>query len=86
MIKSWLSKLTNPAVVRAAVFALVLSPAICLANTPTKAKGTEKHLVRQPASQAVQFQGQQSPADWDHDADGFYTPTRSPGFNDLFGS
>jgi hypothetical protein len=42
--------------------------------------------MRQPARQAVQFQGQQSQADWDHDADGFYHPTRSPGFNDLFGS
>jgi len=34
----------------------------------------------------VQFQGQQSRADWDHDADGFYKPTQSPGFHEDFGS
>ena len=37
MIKSWLSKLTNPAVVRAAVLALAISPTNCLANTQAKA-------------------------------------------------
>jgi hypothetical protein len=86
MITSWLSKLTNPAVVRAAVLALALSPAIGLANTPAKAKHTQRHVVLQPASQTVQFQGQQSRADWDHDADGFYKPTQSPGFHEDFGS
>jgi hypothetical protein len=86
MITSWLSKLTNPAVVRAAVIALALSPAISLANTPAKAKGTHRHVAVQPIRQTVQFQGQQSQADWDHDADGFYKPTQSPGFNSDFGS
>jgi hypothetical protein len=32
----------------------------------------------------INFQMQESAADWDHDEDGFYTPTRSPGWNDLF--
>jgi hypothetical protein len=86
MITSWLSKLTKPAVVRAAVLALALSPAIGLANTPAKAKNTQRHIALQPASQTVQFQGQQSKADWDHDADGFYQPTQSPGFHEDFGS
>jgi hypothetical protein len=86
MIKSWFSELTKGAIVRAAVLALVISPTLGLANTPHKTKGSERHIVRHPASQAVQFQGQKSQADWDHDEDGFYTPTRSPGFNDLFGS
>lgn len=86
MITSWLSKLTNPAVVRAAVIALALSPAISLANTPVKAKGTHRHIAVQPARQTVQFQGHQSEADWDHDADGFYKPTQSPGFHTDFGS
>jgi hypothetical protein len=85
MITSWLSKLTNPAVVRAAVLALVLSPAISLANTPAKVKN-QRHVVLRPASQTVQFHGQQSKADWDHDADGFYQPTQSPGFHEDFGS
>jgi hypothetical protein len=84
MITSWFSKLTNPAVVRAA--ALALSPAVSLANTPAKAKGTHRHIAVQPARQTVQFQGQQSEADWDHDADGFYKPTQSPGYHDDFGS
>lgn len=83
MIKSWLSKLTNPAVVRAAALALVISPTFALANTPDKTKGHERHIGRQPASQAVQFQGKESAADWDHDTDGFYKPTWSPGFNEL---
>jgi hypothetical protein len=86
MNKSWFSKLTKGAIVRAAVLALVISPTLGLANTPHKTKGTVRHVVRQPASQAVQFQGQKSQADWDHDEDGFYRPTRSSGFNDLFGS
>jgi hypothetical protein len=86
MMTSWLSKLTNPAVVRAAVLALALSPAIGLANTPAKAKNTQRHIALQPTSQTVQFQGQQSRADWDHDADGFYKPTQSPGFHEDFGS
>jgi hypothetical protein len=86
MITSWLSKLTNPAMVRAAVLALAFSPAICLANTPAKAKGAERHIAVQPVRPAVHFQVQTSEADWDHDADGFYRPTQSPGFDDLFGS
>jgi len=28
-------------------------------------------------------QTQRTAADWDHGEDGFYTPTRSPGWNDL---
>ena len=86
MIKSWFSKLTKGAMVRATVLALVISPTLGFANTPHRTKGIERHVVRQPASQTVRFQGQKSQVDWDHDADGFYTPTRSPGFNDLFGS
>ena len=86
MNKSWFSKLAKGALVRAAVLALVISPTLGLANTPHKTKGAVRHVVRQPASQAVHFQGQRSQADWDHDADGFYQPTRSPGFDDLFGS
>ena len=86
MIGSWFSKLTNPAVVRVAVLALALSPAISLANTPAKAKGTQRHVAVQPVRQTVQFQGEQSEADWDHDADGFYKPTQSPGFHSDFGS
>jgi len=34
----------------------------------------------------IDFQMQGSAGDWDHDEDGFYTPTRSPGWNDDFGS
>jgi hypothetical protein len=86
MITSWLSKLTNPAVVRAAVLALALSPAIGLANTPAKAKNIQRHIALQAASKTVRFQGQQSKRDWDHDADGFYKPTQSPGFHEDFGS
>jgi hypothetical protein len=86
MIKSLFSKLTKGTLVQAAVLALVISPTLALANTPHRAKGTEQHIVRHPARQAVQFQGQKSQADWDHDEDGFYRPTRSPGFDDLFGS
>jgi hypothetical protein len=86
MIASWLSKLTNSAMVRVAILALAFSPAIGLANTPAKVKGAEKQITLQPPSHRVQFQGQPSAADWDHDSDGFYKPTRSPGFHDLFGS
>jgi hypothetical protein len=31
-------------------------------------------------------QMQKSVGDWDHDEDGFYAPTRSPGWDDDFGS
>jgi hypothetical protein len=31
-------------------------------------------------------QTQKSVRDWDHDEDGFYAPTRSPGWDDDFGS
>jgi hypothetical protein len=40
----------------------------------------------------INFQTQQdsqigkTAGDWDHDADGFYSPTRSPGWNEDFGS
>jgi hypothetical protein len=86
MNNSWFSKLTKGAMIRAVILALAISPTLGLANTPHKTKGTVRHVVRQSASQAVQFHGQKSQADWDHDEDGFYRPTRSPGFDDLFGS
>jgi hypothetical protein len=85
MIKSWLSKVTSQAVIPAAVIALAISPSVGLANPPSKAKGAVTHIVRHPARQAVQFQGKTPAATWE-DNDGFYTPPRSPGFHDLFGS
>ncbi len=73
MIKRF-SKLTTPVVIAAAALALVLSPTVGLARTSVK-------VVHQLTRQTVQ--PQKSAADWDHDADGFYTPTRSPGWNAL---
>ena len=84
MIKSWLSKLTSPAVA-AAVLALAISPAVGLANTPAKAKRAYRHIEHQPVHQSVQFQRETPAQAWD-DNDGFYTPPRSPGFHDDFGS
>jgi hypothetical protein len=31
----------------------------------------------------MQKDAEATAADWDHEEDGFYTPTRSPGWNDL---
>jgi hypothetical protein len=73
MIKRF-SKLTTPVVIAAAAVALVLSPRVGLATTPTK-------VAHQLTRQTVQ--PQKSAADWNHDADGFYMPTRSPGCNAL---
>jgi hypothetical protein len=39
--------------------------------------GNRRHRI------AFQTQTQRAVPDWDHDEDGFYTPTRSPGWNDL---
>jgi hypothetical protein len=85
MNKSWLSKLTGQAAIPAVVIALAISPAVGLANPPSKAKGTVTHIVRHPARQSVQFQGKTPARAWDNN-DGFYTPPRSPGFHDDFGS
>ena len=74
MIKLF-AKLITPAAGLAAALALVVSPTVSLANTPAKEK------VHHPIRQIVHFQSQETAADWDHDADGFYHPTRSPGWN-----
>lgn len=81
MIKR-VSTLTNLAVILAAALGLILSPTLGMASSAAIAK---RHYTQvMPGRQTVHFQEQQhvSP-DWDHDADGFYTPTRSPGWNDL---
>jgi hypothetical protein len=82
MIKFWLSKLTSQAVIPAAVIALAISPVVASANTPSKAKRTLHHNVRQ----SVQFQGNKPAKIQGSDGDSWYTPPRSPGFHDLFGS
>jgi hypothetical protein len=46
------------------------------ANTGNKGRHIDFQM--QKASQT-----QRTAGDWDHDGDGFYTPTRSPGWNDL---
>ena len=68
------SKLTTPVVITATRTGTGLSPTVGLARTSAK-------VVHQLARQTVQ--PQKSATDWDHDADGFYTPTRSPGWNAL---
>jgi hypothetical protein len=73
MIKRF-TKLTTPMVIAAATLALVLGPTAGLANTSAK-------VVHRLTRQTVR--PQKSAADWDHDAYGFYTPTRSPGWNAL---
>jgi hypothetical protein len=72
-MKRWLSKLTDIRV--AAALALVVTPTLGLAST----KGKVIHHTNKPF---VHFQGQTVP---DHD-NGWYTPPRSPGFHDDFGS
>jgi len=63
---------------------IVLSPTVDLANPAANSRGHHTQVVRHPASQTVQFQEQRaSTPDWAYDADGFYTPARSPGFNEL---
>ena len=76
-----MSKVRNHAIILAAVLGLVFSPSVDLAN------GGRHHtqVVRYPVRQSVQFQEQQaSTPDRAYDAAGFYTPPRSPGFNELF--
>jgi hypothetical protein len=46
--------------------------------------GNERHHMNFQMQKNSQMQ--RSAANWDHDEDGFYTPTRSPGWNDDFGS
>ncbi len=43
--------------------------------------GNERHHI--DFQMQKDFQMQNSAGDWDHDKDGFYAPTRSPGWNDL---
>jgi hypothetical protein len=77
------SKLAGPAVILVAL-GMMFSPIVTMANPAAIAKRYHTQVVHHPARHAVQFQGQQAAApDWDYDADGFYTPTRSPGWNDL---
>jgi hypothetical protein len=77
-IKRWLEKLTSQAAIAPAVLALVISPTVSFANTP--AKKSHHH-----ARQSVQFQGDK-PISVPNTGDGGYTPPRSPGFHDDFGS
>jgi hypothetical protein len=68
------TKLTSPMVIAAATLVLVLSPTAGWAYpSPNVAHQLTRQIV----------QPQKSAADWDHDAYGFYTPTRSPGWNAL---
>jgi hypothetical protein len=46
--------------------------------------GNKRHRIHFQMQKDSQMQ--KSGGDWDHDEDGFYTPTRSPGWNDDFGS
>jgi hypothetical protein len=62
---------------------IVLSPTADLANPAADSRGHHTQVIRHPARQTVQFQEQVSTPDWAYDADGFYTPARSPGFNEL---
>ena len=76
-----ISKVTHRAIILIAVLGLVLSPTVDLANPAANSRRHHTQVVRHPARQAVQFQEQASTPDWAYDADGFYTPARSPGFN-----
>ena len=77
-------KITNRAILLAAALGLVFSPTVDLANPAANSRRHHTQVVRHPARQTVQFQGQKaSTTDWDHDADGFYTPTWSPNFDNL---
>jgi hypothetical protein len=80
----WMSKVTSRAIILVAALGLILSPTVDLANPAANNKRHHTQVVRHPARQTVQFQEQEaSTPDWAYDADGFYTPTRSPGFNEL---
>jgi hypothetical protein len=81
MIKRWLAKLTSQAAIAAAVLALVISPTVSLANKAAKTKRISHHHARQ----SVQFQ-EDRPISVPNTGDGWYTPPRSPGFHDDFGS
>jgi len=78
-----MSKVTNRALILAAALGLVLSPTVDLANPAANSRRHHTQVVRHSARQTVQFQEQASTPDWAYDADGFYTPARSPGFNEL---
>jgi hypothetical protein len=79
-----ISKITKRAIILAAALGLVLSPTVVLANPEASSRLHHTQVVRHPARQTVQFQGRAaSTTDWDHDADGFYTPTWSPNFDNL---
>jgi hypothetical protein len=77
-----IERFLNSAVIVAAALGLVLSPTIGVANTPAKAKRHHTQVVQQPTRSNVQFQRGTPAEAWD-DNDGFYTPPRSPGFNEL---
>ncbi len=78
-INRWLAQLTS----MAAMIALAISPTLGLANTPAKTKGILHHDARQ----TVHFQGDRpANAQGQGTDDAWYTPPRSSGFNDLFGS
>jgi hypothetical protein len=79
-----MSKVTNRALILGAALGLVLSPTVGLANSAANSRRHHTQVLRYPAPQTVQFQEQEaSTPDWAYDADGFYTPARSPGFNEL---
>ena len=79
-----MSKVTSRAIILAAMLGLVLSPTVDLANPAANSRRYHRQVVGHAARQTVQFQEQKgSTPDWAYDGDGFYTPTRSPGFNEL---
>jgi len=73
-----MSKLINRAIILAAALGLVLSPTVGLADRTANSGRHHTQVVRHSARRTVQFQD-----DCAYDADGFYTPARSPGFNEL---
>ena len=79
-----MSKVTNRAIILVAALGLVVSPIVGLANPAANSGRHHTQVVRHPARKTVQFQEQEaSTPDSAYDADGFYTPARSPGFNEL---
>jgi hypothetical protein len=46
---------TMTVVIAAASLAFVLSPSVCLANTPAKSKAHQTEVARQPVRQSVYF-------------------------------
>jgi hypothetical protein len=77
-IRRWLAKPTSRAAIAPAVLALLISPTVSFANIP--AKKSHHH-----ARQSAQFQ-EDRPISVPNAGDGWYTPPRSPGFHDDFGS